>query len=87
VEVSRYEPMLALDGGEDGMMPYRRILGQLEEFDMRPSLAAFECGLGQAQELARMLEEAGRWTEVTIMKDFAGIDRHVFAVRRQRIDS
>lgn len=82
VEVSRYEPSLALDGGEDGMVPYRRMLEQMAVHGVQPRLFAFECGLGQARELARMVRDAGSWPEVSIVEDFAGIERHVIGVRR-----
>ena len=82
IEVSGYEPPAALDGGADGMDPYRTILKQMKAYGVQPRLAAFECGLGQAQELSRMLREFGLWPEVSIVEDFAGIERHVIGVRR-----
>jgi len=82
VEVRKFEPRLALDGGEDGLDPYRRMLAQMESFGARPRLLGFECGLGQARELARLLREAGRWPDVAIVEDYAGIERHVIGVRR-----
>jgi len=82
VEVREYEPELALDGGEDGLTPYRRMLEQLASSGARPRIAGFECGLGQARELAKLLRAAGLWTEVSIVEDYAGIERHVIGTRR-----
>jgi release factor glutamine methyltransferase len=82
VEVREFEPHLALDGGEDGLDPYRRLLAQMESFGVRPRLVGFECGLGQARDLARLMREQGWWTDVSIVEDYAGIERHVLAMRK-----
>ncbi|WP_414694669.1 peptide chain release factor N(5)-glutamine methyltransferase [Paenibacillus sp.] len=82
VEVRDYEPRLALDGGEDGLEPYRRMLSQMAAHGAWPRLLGFECGLGQARELASLLRETGHWPDVTIVEDYAGIERHVLGVRR-----
>lgn len=81
-EVRDYEPHLALDGGGDGLDLYRRMLEQMAIGRVWPSLVGFECGMGQAQELACLLKETGRWGEVLIVEDYAGIERHVIGVRR-----
>ncbi|WP_309123241.1 peptide chain release factor N(5)-glutamine methyltransferase [Paenibacillus sp.] len=82
IEVREFEPHLALDGGEDGLDPYRRLLAQMASFDVRPRIVGFECGLGQARDLGKLLQEAGRWTDVSIVEDYAGIERHVIGVRK-----
>jgi release factor glutamine methyltransferase len=81
-EVRDYEPHLALDGGADGLNPYRRMLQQMAAASVWPRIVAFECGLGQAQELAGLLRETGQWTNVSIVEDYAGIERHVIGARR-----
>ncbi|MCI3921431.1 peptide chain release factor N(5)-glutamine methyltransferase [Paenibacillus sp. TRM 82003] len=81
-EVRDFEPHLALDGGADGLDPYRRMLAQMAEHRVRPRLVGFECGMGQAQELAALLRETGWWPEVSIVEDYARIERHVIGVRR-----
>lgn len=81
IEVRGFEPRLALDGGSDGLLPYRTMLEQMGEYELWPRLVGFEVGLGQAQELARMLRETGRWTDLEVVEDLAGIERHVMAWR------
>jgi len=83
VEVREFEPHLALDGGEDGLDPYRRMLEQMRAFGAWPRVVGFECGLGQARELAKLLRDAERWPDVSIVEDYAGIERHVLAVKRE----
>ncbi|WP_020619462.1 N5-glutamine methyltransferase family protein [Paenibacillus daejeonensis] len=80
-EVRDYEPRLALDGGDDGLDPYRRMVQQLEGLSQLPRIVAFELGMGQAREVARLLEERFTWSKVRIIEDYAGIERHVVAVR------
>ncbi|MCM3747620.1 peptide chain release factor N(5)-glutamine methyltransferase [Paenibacillus pasadenensis] len=80
-EVRDYEPLLALDGGADGLDPYRRMAEQLRELKRLPSIVAFELGIGQAAEVARLLEAFGHWNDISVVTDYGGIDRHVVAVR------
>lgn len=80
-EVRDYEPRLALDGGDDGLDPYRRMVEQLQSLAQLPRIVAFELGKGQAREVARLLEARYTWREVRIIEDYAGIERHVVAIR------
>lgn len=84
--VRDHEPRMALDGGADGLDFYRRIVGQLEELPAVPRLVAFETGMGQAGEVAAMLRRAGHWEDVAILRDYAGIERHVTAAARDSKD-
>lgn len=82
-EVRDHEPRLALDGGEDGLEPYRRMLAQLPALAAIPRIVAFELGQGQAREVAQMLRDTGYGDEVRIIEDYAGIERHVIGLRNQ----
>lgn len=74
-EVKDHDPMLALDGGADGLDAYRAILGDLGRV-MAPGGATFlEIGFDQAVALASLAAEAG--FEATIHADLAGHDRVV----------
>jgi len=78
-EVRDYEPRLALDGGADGLDPYRRMADQLRRLPSAPRLVAFEVGFGQARAVADLLAAAGLWPDIRIVRDYAGIERHVIA--------
>ena len=80
-EVRDFEPHLALDGGEDGLEAYRAITAQLGRLPKLPRIAAFEVGAGQAQQVADLLRAAADWSEIRMISDYAGIPRHVVAVR------
>ncbi|GAB7387879.1 peptide chain release factor N(5)-glutamine methyltransferase [Bacillaceae bacterium] len=77
VQVKAHEPRLALDGGEDGLACYRRIIADLPRVLQRPSVVAFEVGKGQARAVARLLRQGGAVRQVEIVKDLAGIERIV----------
>ncbi|AJS60419.1 peptide chain release factor N(5)-glutamine methyltransferase [Paenibacillus sp. IHBB 10380] len=80
-EVRDFEPRMALDGGADGLLPYRIMMEQLIMLAAPPRLIGFELGMGQAGDVAQLLSEAGHWDEIVIVPDFAGIERHVLGVR------
>ncbi|RAU91527.1 peptide chain release factor N(5)-glutamine methyltransferase [Paenibacillus sp. YN15] len=78
-EVRDFEPHLALDGGDDGLDFYRRLAEQLALQPVKPRLVGFEVGMGQAAVVAAMLRELGLFGSVSIVRDLAGIERHVLA--------
>ncbi|WP_145039322.1 peptide chain release factor N(5)-glutamine methyltransferase [Paenibacillus sp. Y412MC10] len=81
-EVRDYEPRTALDGGPDGLNPYRIMMAQLPLLSAPPRLIAFELGMGQAGDVAELLRKAGYWEEIVTVPDLAGIDRHVLGIFR-----
>ncbi|SFB47012.1 release factor glutamine methyltransferase [Cohnella sp. OV330] len=80
-EVREHEPHLALDGGPDGLAPYRRMAEQLSGLAELPAMVAWEVGIHQAEQAAALLREAAAWDEIRVVRDYAGIDRHVLALR------
>ncbi|KTD83906.1 peptide chain release factor N(5)-glutamine methyltransferase [Paenibacillus etheri] len=81
-EVRDHEPRTALDGGADGLDPYRRMIEQLTLLPAPPRLIGFELGMGQAEQVAALLEAAGHWEEIITVNDLAGIPRHVLGIAR-----
>ncbi|WP_189027330.1 peptide chain release factor N(5)-glutamine methyltransferase [Paenibacillus albidus] len=81
-EVRDHEPRTALDGGADGLDPYRRMMEQLPLLPAPPRLVGFELGQGQAEQVAALLEAAGHWNEIVTIRDLAGIPRHVLGLAR-----
>lgn len=75
-EVKDYEPRCALDGGEDGLYFYRRIVGEAGEYLYPGGMLFFEIGCDQAEAVSSLMREAG-FKEVTVCKDLAGLDRVV----------
>jgi release factor glutamine methyltransferase len=81
LEVKSFEPRLALDGGEDGLILYRRLCEQLKLLPDYPRLVAFEVGQGQTEAVSSMLAELNVWEQIDVIDDYAGIARHVIAMR------
>ena len=75
-EVREYDPYIALDGGEDGLDFYRRIIGGAQDYLKRGGQILMEIGSGQAQAVSELLREAG-FKEIDVCRDFAGLDRVV----------
>lgn len=76
-EVRDYEPMEALDGKEDGLFFYRKISSGAHGFLRGGGYLFFEIGYDQAAAVSRIMEEEG-YRDVTVVKDFAGLDRVVY---------
>lgn len=75
-DVRVHEPMAALDGGADGLDCYRRIIKQLVAHVKPGSFLLFEVGMGQADDVAKLGQDAG-WKLIEIAADLAGIARVV----------
>ena len=76
-EVAGFEPHLALDGGEDGLGVYRRLLGEARKWLSEGGTLAVELDERRVRTAA---EEAIQWYEdVRVVSDLAGRDRIVTA--------
>jgi release factor glutamine methyltransferase len=75
LEVSRYDPQIALVGGVDGLVAYRAILARLDGILSARGAAFLEVGAGQAQPVSELAEVLG--FETDRHKDLVGIDRVV----------
>lgn len=78
-EITEHEPMLALDGGGDGMSFYRRIAAEAPEYLKKQGILMMEIGFDQLDDVTSLLEETGRYENIRGLKDLAGRDRVVFA--------
>ena len=75
--VSHYEPHLALDGGADGLAPYRQMTRQLSGWPQSPRLVAFEIGADQGKDVCDLVRKMPHITRAEVRKDLAGRDRMV----------
>ena len=78
-EEVKNEPQIALNGGEDGLDFYRRIITDAPDFLKPGGFLAVEVGINQADEVKKLIEEDGRLGEVEFWKDLANINRVVAA--------
>ena len=77
-EVRQYDPRGALDGGEDGLDFYRRIIAGLPR--VRAGWVIFEVGAGQAEDVALLLEQAFVKTRQAQLSRHADLGGHTRCV-------
>ena len=75
-EVQEFEPMEALDGKEDGLYFYRKIIKECKAYLKPGGHILFEIGYDQGEAVSGLLKEAG-FKNVTVIKDLAHNDRVV----------
>lgn len=73
-EVREHEPLLALDGHEDGLYFYRKIVAEAGKYLNRGGRLLMEIGYDQADVLTELLTEAG-FLDVEIQRDLADLAR------------
>lgn len=76
-EVKCHDPVLALDGKEDGLYFYRRITEDAKSYLTNGGWLMFEIGHDQREDVMSLMREAG-YEEISARKDLAGLDRVVF---------
>jgi release factor glutamine methyltransferase len=80
-EVAHHEPSLALDGGEDGLEALRIIAAQAPQFLQSKGVLLLEMMAGQAEAVTQLLQQSGRYENIQIHSDLAGIRRFAQAHR------
>lgn len=78
-EVRLHDPYEALDGKEDGLYFYRRIIQEAGNYLNEKGILLFEIGFDQAQAVKSLMESRG-YSGIWIKKDLAGLDRVVGGV-------
>lgn len=78
-EVKFHDPVLALDGKEDGLCFYRKIIEEAPKYLNASGRLYFEIGHDQGEDVSELMKAAG-FADVTVKKDLAGLDRVVFGV-------
>jgi len=74
-EVGKYEPLSALNGGDDGLDYYRTIIPESLKHLHPGGWLMVEHGEGQSEAIVKLFENTGQFEEVKAIKDLAGIYR------------
>lgn len=75
-EVREHEPMQALDGMEDGLYFYKKIVEKSTDYLYNGAGLLFEIGYDQGEAVSELMRKKG-FQEVKVVKDYAGLDRVV----------
>jgi len=81
-EVAGFEPLSALDGGDDGLDYYRRIIPESIKHLIPGGWLMLEHGMGQSGKIISIFKETAAFTEIESINDLAGIDRVVKGRRK-----
>jgi release factor glutamine methyltransferase len=73
-EIKDWEPVEALDGGENGLDYYRAIIHEVRNYLNEGGCLLLELGVSQSDEVRKMSEDAG-FINISLVKDYAGIER------------
>lgn len=73
------EPIIALDGGVDGLDFYRKIITDASSYLIKGGILALEIGYNQAEKVTELLKENRKYSEIEVIKDLAGNDRVIIA--------
>lgn len=79
VDVSKYEPREALDGGPDGLDLIRILVRRAPTFVRPAGWLVFEIGYDQAEGVQRLMSATGGYEEIAVIKDYSGHDRVIRA--------
>lgn len=75
-EVKCHDPYIALDGKEDGLYFYRKIISESVFFMQKGGHLIFEIGFDQSSDVVGLMERAG-YENICVKKDLTGLDRVV----------
>lgn len=80
-EVKKYDPILALDGGDDGLSFYREIAQDAPSHLKENGVLVLEIGFNQGESIKKLLQN--NFKNIKIKKDYGGNDRIVVAQKKQ----
>ena len=83
-EVRAHEPMMALDGFEDGLYFYREITANAPAYLKNKGYLLFDIGYNQGEAVADLMRMTG-FVNIRIKKDLAGLDRVVCGMYNKRV--
>ena len=78
------EPILALDGGEDGLDFYKKIINEASSHLESNGYLCFEIGYNQKNAVQNLLSNSGKYQNIYCKKDLCGNDRVVIAKKSER---
>lgn len=80
----RQEPILALDGGDDGLSFYKRIIEHTHKYIKNNGYLCLEIGYDQKEEVTNLLKQSKNYIEIYTIKDLSKNDRCIISRFRQQ---
>lgn len=77
----KYEPYVALEGGEDGLDYYRKIIEKADEYLTKEGYLCLEIGYDQKESVLNLVKESKKYSSMYAKQDLSGNDRIVIAKR------
>ena len=74
----RSEPLLALDGGDDGLIFYRRLAEKAADHLKPGGFLAMEFGIHQWEPILDLFKATGQFEDFEVIKDYGGIERAIY---------
>jgi release factor glutamine methyltransferase len=82
-EVRDYEPIIALDGGEDGLTFYRSIISQAPLYLKKGGWLLLEIGQAQGGKVSEFIDKGGDFSRPQLLKDLSGTERVIKAQKKE----
>ncbi|HCP16479.1 MAG: peptide chain release factor N(5)-glutamine methyltransferase [bacterium] len=77
-EIKSFEPLISLDGGEDGLKVIKDIVSNAYRHLKKNGVCLIEIGYEQSESVEKMIKEVAKYKDIKFLKDLAGIKRVVF---------
>ena len=74
-EITGYEPISALDGGEDGLACFKHIIGHAHLYLRERGNLLLEMGHDQKNDIERIIHQCAAYEHIVCAKDYSGYDR------------
>jgi release factor glutamine methyltransferase len=81
-DVKNYEPKYALDGGDDGLIFYRKITDYASKTLKKGGILAYEIGYNQSESVTQIIKNTDAFCNIETVKDLSGLDRVILAEKR-----
>jgi len=78
----KFEPKIALDGGDDGLKYYRDFFDQIKKFNLKPRAIFLEIGHTQASQIKKLAWQVLPQYKFKAKKDLCGFDRVIILLKK-----